>query len=106
MSTCPICGIVLGPNPGPRCPNCDSLIERNPPLSPGAPAAAAAPIHPCPNCKTPMALAGELQFRVGGATGAGGFLLGNWNQLSEQLQPFSVYHCSTCGKVEFYETGR
>ncbi|MGA7847329.1 MAG: hypothetical protein WCB18_09625 [Thermoplasmata archaeon] len=53
-----------------------------------------------------MALAGELQFRVGGATGAGGFLLGNWNQLSEQLQPFSVYHCSTCGKVEFYETGR
>ncbi len=67
------------------------------------PAASAAT---CPNCRTPMTHSGELNFRVGGRSGGAGFLLGNWNQLSEQLQPFSVYHCPTCGRVDLYEPGR
>ena len=53
-----------------------------------------------------MTHSGELNFRVGGRSGGPGFLLGNWNQLSEQLQPFSVYHCPTCGRVDLYEPGR
>ncbi|HYA69960.1 MAG TPA: hypothetical protein VEH28_01145 [Thermoplasmata archaeon] len=48
---------------------------------------------------------GELEFRVGGRAGGSGFLLGNWNQLSEALQPFSVFHCPNCGRVDLYEAG-
>jgi hypothetical protein len=53
-----------------------------------------------------MTRAGEIQFRIGGYTGGAGFLLGNWNQLSEKTQPFSVYHCPRCGRVDLYEAGR
>ena len=53
-----------------------------------------------------MARSGELSFRVGGRAGMGGALLGEWNQLSESLQPFSIYHCSRCGRIDLYESGR
>lgn len=60
----------------------------------------------CPNCKVAMNRAGELQFRVGGSVGVGGMLEGNWNQLSEALQPFAIYHCPNCRRVDLYESGR
>lgn len=62
--------------------------------------------HVCSTCHTPMTSVGELPFRVGGATGAKGWLLGNWNQLSEEIQSFSVYHCRECGRIDFFELGR
>lgn len=53
-----------------------------------------------------MTASGELEFRVGGRTGGTGFLMGQWNQLSEQLQPFAIYHCPNCGRIDLYEPGR
>ena len=29
--------------------------------------------------------------------------LGGWNDLAERTQTFTLYKCSTCGKVELYE---
>jgi hypothetical protein len=52
-----------------------------------------------------MTSSGQLEFRVGGRAGGSGFLMGNWNQLSEALQPFSIYHCPNCGRVDLYEAG-
>jgi len=73
---------------------------------------AAAPPEPppppqrlCLACRVPMTRSGELNFRVGGSVGGSAFLKGNWNELSEQLQPFSVYHCPSCGKIDLYEPG-
>lgn len=68
------------------------------PTSPASPV-----VHNCPNCAKPMTDAGILEFRVGGYTGIAGSFLGGWNQLAERLQPFTVLHCPTCGKIEFYE---
>lgn len=62
--------------------------------------------HVCSTCHTPMSSVGDLPFRVGGATGGKGWLLGNWNQLSEEIQSFSVYHCPGCGRIDLFEQGR
>ena len=43
---------------------------------------------------------------MGGYTGGSGMLFGGWNQLAEKLQPFSIYQCPNCGRIEFYEPGR
>ncbi len=105
MPTCPECGADLGPFTT-VCPKCGVTI------GPGSGTATTSPGTPsqrtgiCPNCKTPMTRAGDLEFRVGGSAGGTGFLLGNWNQLTENVQPFSVYHCPTCGRVDLYESGR
>lgn len=56
----------------------------------------------CSNCQTPMALVGEEDLRVGGTTGFGGMLLGNFNQMSEHILSLEMYRCETCGKVDFY----
>ena len=109
MGTCPRCCAALGTETPKYCPNCGAAL----PPSDDQVAAAPTPSSKinrkltgiCPNCKTEMSLAGELQFRVGGSTGAAGLLLGQWNQLSEQLQPFSVFHCPTCGRIDLYEPG-
>lgn len=53
-----------------------------------------------------MTYAGDIEFRVGERAGGSGFLLGNGNQFAESLQPFSIYHCSGCGRVDLHETGR
>ncbi|MGA7861996.1 MAG: hypothetical protein WCB19_09105 [Thermoplasmata archaeon] len=106
MSTCPKCGVELGPGPWTACPECGTLLPAAAASAPGTPVPQGRTAVTCPNCKTAMSAAGELQFRVGGSTGGPGFLLGNWNQLSEQLQPFSVYHCPTCGRVDLYEPGK
>jgi hypothetical protein len=115
---CPQCGRALGAPLPDICPYCRATI-------PGAPVAGGAPLpnsgsgvsdrptgrgsgdpHSCPSCQVPMTNLGELQFRVGGAAGGTGWFLGNWNQLSERLQPFAVYHCATCGRIQFFEPGR
>lgn len=60
----------------------------------------------CPNCRAPMDASRTLSFRVGGYTEGPRFFLGNWNQSAEDLQPFAIYHCKSCGKVEFWKPGR
>ena len=106
MALCPSCGHDLGAQPRAVCPYCSALLVTDPPAPSDPPSPSAAPATLCPNCHTPMNRSGELEFRVGGRAGGSGFLLGNWNQLSEQLQPFSVYHCPQCGRVDLYEPGR
>lgn len=56
----------------------------------------------CPYCQTDMQDMGTMNFRVGGYSGGAGMLLGGWNQLAEKIQPFEVYRCSSCGKVDFF----
>ncbi|MGI0054174.1 MAG: hypothetical protein ACREBZ_00390 [Thermoplasmata archaeon] len=96
-----------------KCPSCGLSVV---PIQPPSKAPGEYPSPPddppprftgvCPNCKTAMTRSGELEFRVGGYTGGSGLLLGQWNQLAEQKQPFSVYHCPQCGRVDLYEPGR
>lgn len=118
MIQCPKCGKWL-PQPGPTiCPVCgaalpeSSAVEGLPldasPVTPvpPQPAAPRTDPHECRSCHQPMTAEGELGFRVGGATGGTGWLLGNWNQLSEQVQSFAVYHCPSCGRIELFESGR
>ncbi|HXY46394.1 MAG TPA: hypothetical protein VEG66_02995 [Thermoplasmata archaeon] len=106
MTACTFCGHDLGNPPAVYCPNCGRAFGAGeaPGKAPGSPPARSGPS--CPNCRIAMTGAGELQFRVGGSAGGSGFLLGNWNQLSEALQPFAVYHCPSCGRVDLYESGR
>jgi rubredoxin len=110
MSFCPRCGANLGEPPPLACVNCGMIFVKPQPASESAnPAPTGQPLSSarlCPNCKIPMNRAGDLSFRVGGYSGGAGFLLGNWNQLSERLQSFSVFHCPGCGKIDLYEAGR
>ena len=111
MASCAYCGFNLGEPPAETCPNCGLNSGRTPPNPsapepipvPSAPAPRASNARVCPNCKVAMSSAGQLEFRVGGRVGGSGFLMGNWNQLSESLQPFSVYHCPNCGRVDLYD---
>ncbi len=57
----------------------------------------------CSNCRNMMENAGNMKFRVGGYTGAGGMFLGGWNQLAESTQTFTLFRCPQSGKVDFYE---
>ncbi len=102
MAFCTACGSDLGPAPPPICPRCGARIA----TEAGPPTLAPPGTGTCPNCRVPMTRSGELQFRVGGRTGGSGMLLGSWNQLSESIQPFAVYHCARCGRVDLYESGR
>jgi hypothetical protein len=52
-----------------------------------------------------MQAAGDMKFRSGGYSGASGMLLGGWEELMEKTQTFSLYRCTQCGKVDFYEPG-
>lgn len=56
----------------------------------------------CPYCSVGMDYLGRLPFRVGGASGGMGMLLGSWNQLSERTETFDLYKCGKCGKVDFF----
>jgi len=113
MVLCPKCGFDLGEPPPLACRNCGMIFVTQKPSeaqlaedaqSPSPPTPPPQPV--CPACHVPLTRAGELSFRVGGSVGTSAFFKGNWNQLSEQLQPFSVYHCPSCGKIELYEPGR
>ncbi len=53
-------------------------------------------------CQAPLESQGGLQFRVGGATGLGGILLGSLNQLGETHLPLEVRMCPSCGHVELF----
>jgi Double zinc ribbon len=105
MPNCPECGADLGQSTT-VCPKCGTAL--GPAISAPSPGSRlpSQGTGVCPNCKTKMTREGDLQFRVGGSTGGVGMLLGNWNQLSENIQPFSVYHCPTCGRIDLYESGR
>jgi hypothetical protein len=104
MVDCPRCHTDIGSPTPPKCYYCGYDFH-HPESNAGSPAAIQS--HPaCPSCKAAMDKAGDLNFRVGGSAGGTGFFLGNWNQLSESLQAFAVYHCKSCGKVEFWESGR
>lgn len=74
------------------------------PLPAATPAPARLP-RTCGNCQVPMQKTGELAFRVGGYVGASGMFPGDFNQLAEGLQPFAVYYCQRCGKVDLYYPG-
>lgn len=56
----------------------------------------------CARCQVELEDLGEYSFRVGGATGVGGFLLGGWNQLAEDRVAFDLKICPRCRHVEFY----
>lgn len=56
----------------------------------------------CLRCQQPLENQGVVQFRVGGATGLGGMLLGSLNQLGETRLPLEVQVCPHCGHVEFF----
>ncbi len=56
----------------------------------------------CLRCQQPLESRGVLQFRVGGATGLGGMLLGSLNQLGETRLPLEVRVCPGCGHVELF----
>ncbi len=59
----------------------------------------------CSNCQVPLENGGEVKFRIGGYAGGKGWFLGSWNQLAEDVKPFTVSHCAKCGTVELYEPG-
>jgi hypothetical protein len=114
MAICPRCNADLGEPMPLACVNCGMIFVK-PHASEEIPAGSM-PTSPeptptssvkiCENCKTALTPVGELNFRVGGYARGSGFLLGNWNQLAENLQPFALYHCPNCGKIQFYEPGR
>ncbi len=52
-----------------------------------------------------MQRTGELAFRVGGYVGGHQTLLGATGEFPEGLQPFAVYYCPRCGKVDLYYPG-
>lgn len=111
MSGCLVCGAELGNPPAAFCPDCGHPSSAASVSASETPAAAPGnsldfSVRTCPICKVAMTDAGQLQFRVGGHTGGSAMLLGSWNQLSEELQPFEVYHCPRCGRVDLYEAGR
>ena len=56
----------------------------------------------CLRCQVPLEDLGARAFRVGGAAGVGGFLLGGFNQLSETKMTFDLQVCPDCGHVEFF----
>jgi rubredoxin len=112
MVFCPKCGFNLGEPPPLACRNCGMIFAPKKPseaeLAEGPPVSSGripAPQRICPVCPVPLTPEGELSFRVGGSVGASAMFKGTWNELSEQLQPFSVYHCPSCGKIELYEPG-
>ena len=56
----------------------------------------------CSHCNAELQLIGEEDFRVGGAAGFAGMLLGGWNQLSEGTLALQMYRCPQCGHVDFF----
>ncbi len=60
------------------------------------------PALDCLRCQRPLESQGVLQFRVGGATGLSGMLLGSINQLAETRLPLEVRTCPECGHVELF----
>lgn len=56
----------------------------------------------CPQCQRALEDLGEYNFRVGGATGVGGFLLGGLNQLAQDRMTFDLRICPTCREVKFF----
>ena len=116
MVPCPKCGSDLG-DPAPlACANCGYIFATQTPVPDADESAAGAPPvggtgppsaeRACSNCRTALTPIGDLSFRVGGYQGGSEFLLGQWGQLAEKLQPFSLYHCPSCGKIELWESGR
>lgn len=111
MPACSACGADLGNPPAPFCPRCGHPVSAASFSAPATPTTAPGAslnfsVRTCPNCKIAMTDEGALNFRVGGYTGGSGMLLGSWNQLSESLQPFAIYHCPRCGRVDLYEPSR
>lgn len=56
----------------------------------------------CGRCNVPMQALGDITLRTGGATGLGGMLLGNLNQLAEKKLPVQACACPQCRRLEFY----
>ena len=59
----------------------------------------------CSICGGLMQSAGDMKFRSGGYSGDSGMLLGGWEEMMEKTQTFSLFRCTQCGKVDFYEPG-
>ncbi len=52
----------------------------------------------CLRCNIPMEKSGNFKFLEGARTG----LFGNIFELLQNRESFDLYHCSECGKVEFF----
>ena len=52
----------------------------------------------CLRCKIPMKNSGKFKFHEGNRIG----FLGNIFELLQNRESFELYHCSECGKVEFF----
>lgn len=60
----------------------------------------------CVRCETAMEFLGQERFRVGGQVGGWGMLLGELNQLGEDVLVLDAYRCAKCRRVEFFDPGR
>lgn len=56
----------------------------------------------CVRCRVPLRDLGVEDFRVGGAAGIGGMLLGGLNQLTEGKLPLDMRQCPKCGEVSLF----
>lgn len=56
----------------------------------------------CLRCDSIMQYSGTRQFHEGAKLG---FWMGNLGELFVNRESFVIYHCPTCGKVEFYIDG-
>jgi predicted RNA-binding Zn-ribbon protein involved in translation (DUF1610 family) len=112
MVACPRCGFELG-DPRPlACKNCGLIFapKHEPEVGPfdnDSPHQNPRwDAKTCTSCRARMTPMGELNVRVGGYGGPSGLFLAETGPPADKLQPFSVYHCPNCGKIDFYEPGR
>ena len=57
----------------------------------------------CLRCGNALENQGEVEFRVGGHTGAAHLLLGNWADLGEGLIDLVMLRCPRCGQIDLFD---
>ena len=58
----------------------------------------------CLRCRRELVSLGSPDFRIGGTSGVGHILFGNWADLGETTVEFQVLACDACGHVELMLT--
>lgn len=60
----------------------------------------------CLRCRRELVSLGAPNFRIGGTSGLGHILLGNWADVGESTVEFQVLACDACGHVELMLTDK